>query len=243
MNDRKGLPASDQELAAMADGTLAAERRREIENQLASSEQIRNSIQRQRAAIELTREAEVPASDFLHAQVAELASDAAPQRKRRGLAIGGFAAAAAAFLVVLALVTIPGSEDPSVNQVVATAAQGATSGAPAADPANPRKLQVSVGSVQFPSWKHWHGWDPTGARTDTVDGRRVETVYYENENGASMKYSVVDGAPIDGLGASSSAYQLTGTGETRRVVWRNGGHTCIIEAQGVPADQLERWAA
>ena len=131
----------------MADGTLGAERRREIENQLASSEPISDSIHRQRAAIELTRELDVPASDLLHHQVAEMTSRAAkPKRARRGLVFGGFAAAAAAAAIVLALVILPGSEAPSVNQVVATAAQGPTSGAPAADPANPGKLAVSVGS-------------------------------------------------------------------------------------------------
>jgi hypothetical protein len=242
MTEQTGKPATNEELAALADGTLGAARRREIENQLASSEQIRESIHRQRAAIELTREIEVPASDALHIQVAEMAASARP-RKRSPMLLGGFAAAAAAVVVALALLILPGSDAPNVNQVVATAAQGPTTGAPASDPANPKKLNVSVGSVQFPSWKNWHGWDPTGARTDSVGGRRVETVFYKNANGATMKYSVVDGAPIDKLDSSSAAYELTGSGDTRRVVWRNGGHTCIIEAQGVPADQLEHFAA
>jgi anti-sigma factor RsiW len=239
VTERTGKPASDQELAALADGTLGAERRREIENQLASSEQIRDSIQRQRAAIELTRELEVPASDALHARVAELTADAAP-RKRSGWAIGGFATATAAILVAVVLVLMPGASSPNVDQVVATAAQGPTSGAPAKDPANPAKLGVSVGSVRFPSWEGYAGWSASGARTDTINGRRVETVFYANADGATMRYSVVDGAPIDSLDPAAAKYELTGSGDTRRIVWRAGGHTCIIKASGVAPDELER---
>jgi hypothetical protein len=58
-----------------------------------------------------------------------------------------------------------------------------------------------------------------------------------------MKYSVVDGAPIDTIDPSSSKYVITGSGDTRRIVWRAGGHTCIIEARGVDPDQLERMIA
>jgi hypothetical protein len=243
MNERKGLPATDHELAAMADGTLSAERRREIENQLSSSAQIRESIHRQRASIELTREAEVPASDYLHARVSEMVSGAQPKRKRRGALLGGFAAAAAAAVIVLAVVALPGSDDPSVNQVVASAAQGPNAGAPAQDPANPGKLAASVGNVRFPSWEDEHGLIATGTRTANVAGRKVKTVFYAGEDGETLKYSVVDGPPIDSGTAASGYYDITGTGDTRRIVWRAGGHTCIIEAQGVPADQLELLAS
>jgi anti-sigma factor RsiW len=242
MTERTGKPASDMELAALADGTLGPERRREIENQLSSSEQIRDSIQRQRAAIELMRETEVPASDVLHARVAEMAAAAAPARRRAGWMFGGFATAAAAAMVAIVLVFAPGSDSPKVDEVVAAAAQGPSSGAPAVDQRNPAKLNVSVGSVQFPTWKKT-GWKVSGARTDQIGGRRVETVFYEKPGGATMKYSVVDGAPIDQLGPAATTYEVTGSGDTRRIVWRSGGHTCIIEARGVEPDKLERMIA
>ena len=76
-----------------------------------------------------------------------------------------------------------------------------------------------------------------------MNGRRVETVFYSNDAGATMKYSVVDGPPIDSIGAASGTYDITGSGDSRRIVWRDGGHTCIIEANGVAADQLERYIA
>lgn len=242
MTERTGKPASDQELAALADGTLRPERRREIENQLGTSEQIRESIQRQRAAIELTREIEVPASDALHARVAEMAAGASP-KNRAGWAVGGLVTAAAAMLVVIALVILPSSGSPGVNQVLAVAAQGPTAGAPAKDPDDPSRLNVSVGSVRFPSWEGDSGWSATGARTDEIDGRRVETVFYENADGATINYSVVDGAPIDSLEPPGTQYLITGSGDTRRIIWRAGGRTCIIEARGVDPDQLEKLIA
>ncbi|MGH2959089.1 MAG: hypothetical protein ACRDKE_05750 [Solirubrobacterales bacterium] len=240
MTERTGKPASEHELAALADGTLGAERRREIENQLASSEQIRNSIDRQRAAIELTRELEVPATDALHARVAEMSSAAAPRRRHR-FAVGGFAAATAAILVALAIVLAPWQGDPTVSEVMAVAAGGPVSGAPAKDAGRPGMLAVSVGTVQFPTWEP--GWKATGTRTDTVGGREVKTVFYSNAEGATIKYAVVDGAPIDTIDPSVASYELTRSGDSRRILWRAGGHTCIIEARGVAPDALERLIA
>jgi hypothetical protein len=171
-----------------------------------------------------------------------MANDAAP-RKRSRLAIGGFATAAAATLVAIVLVLTPGSNSPNVDQVLAVAGQGATSGAPATDPSDPKMLDVSVGSVQFPTWKNDGGWWATGARSDSVAGRNVKTVFYKNGDGGTIKYSVVDGAPIDSLNTATAHYEMTGSGDTRRIVWRAGGHTCIIEASGVDPDQLEHLIA
>jgi hypothetical protein len=166
---------------------------------------------------------------------------AAPRTQRRSRwAIGGFATAAAAILVALAIVFAPGQGSPSVDQVMATAAHGPTSGPPAKDPTDADMLKVSVGSVQFPTWESDGGWWATGARSDSIAGRNVETVFYKNDEGATIKYSVVDGKPIDSMDAATTHYEMTGSGDTRRIVWRAGGHTCIIEASGVDPDQLER---
>lgn len=239
MNGHSGIPPTDQELAALADGTLDPGRRREIENQLASSEQIRDSIGRQRAAIDLARELDVQAPDALHTRVSEMAASAAPRRSR-ALAFGGVAAAAAAAILLALVLVVPGGGAPTVNQVAAAAASGPTTAAPAQDQANPGSLALAVGSVRFPYWEDSEGWRATGRRSSDVSGRAVETVFYANASGARLKYSVVDGPPIDNLGG---AYLITRSRDTRRIVWRNGGHTCIIEATGVTAGELERLAA
>jgi hypothetical protein len=241
MTEHKGLPPTDQELAAMAEGALSAERRREIENQIASSDQIRDLIGRQRAAIELTREFDTAAPDALHMRVAEMAAERAPSRRRPRFALVGSLAAVAAMAVVALLLVVNQSsvEQPTVDQVVAAANAGPLMPAPAEDPSSPGNLALGVGDVRFPYWEDDRAWTATGARSENVGGRPVNTVFYKNDAGATIKYSIVSGAPIDSLSGADD-YDITGSGDTRRIVWRNGGHTCIIEARGVGSDQLER---
>lgn len=240
MNGITGKPPSDREIAALADGTLGAERRREIENQIAGSEQIRESIGEQRAAVDLARELDVPAPDRLRAQVAEMAAERAPRRRRSSVAIGGAVGAAAAVFIALVLVLGGGGASaPTVDQVVTASNAGPLMAAPGEDPATPGKLALGVGGVRFPYWEEDHGWKATGARSETVEGRKANTVFYENDSGGSLTYTIVDGSPIDTL-ADPGDYDLTGSGDTRRIVWRNGGHTCIIEASGASASDLEQ---
>ncbi|MFT4049483.1 MAG: hypothetical protein QM648_06545 [Solirubrobacterales bacterium] len=198
---------------------------------------------RERAAVRLTAELDVPAPDALKNRVAEMA-EARSARRTRGRWIASGIAVTCAALVALALVLTGGgvAGAPTVNDVVAAATGPATMPAPPEDPASPGKLALGVGGVQFPYWGDDHGWTATGARSESVGGRPINTVFYENGDGATIRYSIVSGPPIDQL-ASADDYEITGSGDQKRIVWRNGGHTCIIEARGVSPDQLEKMAA
>ena len=185
--------------------------------------------------------AEVPASDALKSRVETLVSDA--RRRRRWVpAVAGAATALAVAAFVLALV-LPSSPSgaPTVDQVAAAASAGSLMPAPAQDPAKPGFLALGVGGVSFPYWEDEHGWKATGARSEVVAGRPVNTVFYTNDAGATIKFSIVSGKPI--VAQSPGQYDLTKNGDTRRIVWQNGGHTCIIEAKGVDPDRLEAMIA
>ena len=52
---------------------------------------------------------------------------------------------------------------------------------------------MAVGGVTFPSWERAFGWRATGARTDTVGGREVTTVFYANSRGQRIGYAIAAG--------------------------------------------------
>lgn len=197
---------------------------------------------RERAAMRLTDELDVRAPDALHAHVSELVGSRSKRSSRRRALAGGVAFACVAAAALAIVFAGGGASGPSVDDVVAAATGGPTMAAPANDPAAPGKLALGVGGVQFPSWDDARGWRATGARSESVGGRPVDTVFYADGAGGSIKYSIVSGAPIDQL-AHPSDYELTGSGGAKRLVWRNGGRTCIIESRGVGADELERLIA
>ncbi len=91
------------------------------------------------------------------------------------ISAGASAVAAAVVVLVIAL----GGGGPSIAAAAALATRGASSPAPAADPAAPaRLLSAHVGNVWFPNWEWQGGWRSSGARTDRLGDRSVTTVYY-----------------------------------------------------------------
>ena len=69
--------------------------------------------------------------------------------------------------------------------------------APVPDPDNPRaRLYQSVGDIYlFPNWTARFGWNASGARTDTLNGRTAVTVYYERD-GMTIAYTIVHSPPL-----------------------------------------------
>jgi hypothetical protein len=173
--------------------------------------------------------ADVRAPDRLHNAVAEMTP--APRPSRR-LHIAGAAVAAACVMALALVLVAPFDDSPTVDQAATAATAGPTAGAPTARADG--TLNAAVGSVAFPDWKKIH---PTGMRTTEVDGRSMTTVYYAAPGGGEIRYTIVDGAPIDNVQGGS--YDVTGSGDARRIVWRRDGHTCIVEAEGVPSAKLE----
>lgn len=115
---------------------------------------------------------------------------------------------------------------------------------PAPDPRTPAaKLAVAGTDVYFPNWTKTLGWRPAGARTDTLRGRRVYTVYYDHA-GRRVTYSIVGGAELDqpaGRAATVNGYHLRIMSDGSRAVisWDRDGHTCVLSATGVSVAELQ----
>ncbi len=166
---------------------------------------------------------------------------------RRRLAYSGVLAGAVAAVVAALLLVLPASA-PSLAQATAVAARGPVAAAPGPDPGAPRaQLGRDVEDVYFPNWSST-GWRAVGQRTDTLDGRRMATVYYRWDR-AQIAYTIVSLPALSQPAAPVSYVRglalRTLTVDGRLVVtWRRAGHTCILSTgQGVPPAVLRSLAA
>jgi anti-sigma factor RsiW len=235
------------DLARLADGTLPAERRAEVEARVAASPRLARIVERQAVALTALRgTADTGAPARLRAEVERRrrgkARSARARRRRFDLRVPLAAAAAAA--IALALV-LPGAltGGPSVADAAALAAKPPTMGAPAAVPGTPQLLRAKVDNVPFPNYAAKFGWKPSGAREDDPSGRDAETVYY-TKDGRTMAYTIVSG---DALKPPSDARSIpradveyrTFRDDGRAVVtWERGGHTCVLSSKSVPPAEL-----
>lgn len=236
------------ELAALADGSLASERRPDVEAAVAASPELAALLAEQERALTLVRGAgaTVAAPASLRTRIAAERPAVRAPRRRLQLGVGLATAAAAALALFLVL---PGSAGgPSVASAAELSTRPATAAAPTPQPAQPKLLARSVGGVAFPNWQEKFGWQANGVRTDTLGGRRTATVFYRKE-GRRLGYTIVDGAPlrvpsdatlVKRAGTELHAFTLHG----RPVVtWLRGGRTCVLAGAGVPRGVLLKLAA
>src|SRR5438093_2667688 len=127
-------PEEMAELAALADGTLSAERRAEVEARVAASPELQELLERQRRAVlaaqSLATE-DVPASLQARVEAQRRALGARRGRSRRlvpRLALAGAAAVAAAVVAAVVLTGGPGA--PTVADAARLATQTPTAPAP-----------------------------------------------------------------------------------------------------------------
>jgi hypothetical protein len=224
------------ELSALADGTLPANRRAEVQARIAASPELSALYERERRVVAALHQAR--------------ASDRAPAALRARIEASRpkpAALAAVALALVLALPSgAPGG--PSVSDAAALAARGPMQLAPAPDPANPRgRLYQNVGEVYFPNWSTSFGWRAVGARTDQLQGHQAVTVYYE-WHGVRIAYTIVSAPAL----AQPAAHRTVLNGTELRtltlngrlvVTWREDGDTCVLSGSGISAAELQKLAA
>ena len=235
------------DLARLADGTLPADRRAEIEARVAASPQLSSIVERQGVALDALRgTADIGAPARLRAEVERRRGAGRARRGgRRRIVIGQSIAAAAAVVLVLILVLPSGfSGGPSVADAAALAHKPPTQPAPGAVPGTPALLRAEVDDVPFPNYAAKFGWKPVGAREDDPSGRDATTVRY-GKSGRTIAYTIVSG---DALDPPSDARSTTRAGVEYRtfrdngrtvVTWERDGHTCVLSGTAVrPAELL-----
>ena len=235
------------DLARLADGTLPADRRAEVEARVAASPQLSSIVARQGMALEALRgTAEIGAPARLRAHVERRrGASRAGRGARRRVVIGRSVAAAAVVVLALILVLPSGfSGAPSVADAAALAEKPPTEPAPSAEPGTPALLREEVDDVPFPNYAAKFGWKPAGAREDDPSGRDATTVHYQ-KGARTIQYTIVSG---DALDPPSDARSTTRAGVEYRsfrhdgrtvVTWERDGHTCVLSAKAVrPAELL-----
>jgi anti-sigma factor RsiW len=233
------------DLARLADGTLPADRRAEVEARVAASPQLSSIVERQGVALEALRgTAETGAPARLRAQVNRRRAGRGAAGRRGRVVIGGAIAAAAAVLLALILV-LPGafSGGPSVADAAALAEKPPTQAAPGGVPDVPQLLRAEVDGVPFPNYAAKFGWKPVGARQDDPSGRGATTVYYEKD-GRTIAYTIVSGDSLDRPSDARSTMRggvefRTFRDDGRTVVtWERNGRTCVLSSKSVPPAEL-----
>ncbi len=216
--------------------------------------------------LDAIRALDTPAPAALRERVEAMAAEAGAARTgatRRRLPrpriafAGGLLAAVAAVAVALVLVLGGGSDEgsgqpASVRQVAAVALREPTAPAPASRPGG--TLDAEVPPVAFPDWQqHPPGpagaaWRASGARSDTVGGRAVETVFYAAPGGEQVGYAIAGGdeLPVAGGrfvsrgGTDMWVYDVDGA---PAVMWYRDGRTCVVTGRDVDVDTLLTLAA
>jgi hypothetical protein len=228
--DFTSLPPEDEaDLVALADDQLSPARRAEVEARVGREPELAAALERQREALALISQLCTPAPFELRLRVEELkaARVRRRRRRRRWVPIGALGLAATA-ATVFAFVFATGG--PAVGDALAVALRPATAPAVTGD---------HVGSAWFP--ESGGGWHATGARSDTVEGRKVRTVFYERD-GRTIAYTIVDGPPLEEH-YDGTVQEVPAPGGRTAVTWVNGGHTCLISGSGVDVDVLRHLAA
>jgi hypothetical protein len=242
-----GHPPTDRELAdlaALADGSLAPERRGDVEALVAASPRLQELLAEQLAAVEVLRARAERAPPGLRAWVNARRREGGARARfpRLGLAAGLAAAAATAALALVVVLSGGGASGPSVAQAANLASKSPTAPAPRPYTQQPVLLRLEVGHVPYPNWDRDFGWKAVGRRTDRLKGRRMTTVFYERR-GRRLAYTIVAGSALSKPDGERSVRRgvelrsLTAGGRTV-VTWRRKGHTCVLSG----ADRSEMLA-
>jgi hypothetical protein len=234
------LKAPEGELTRLADGSLPADRQADLHAQIQRSPELTAALAEQERAVTLLRGLDEPAPASLRARVDELSGASAPRRSprwRRAFVLPGATAIAAAAAAVVILVS-GGSAAPTVPAAARFALASATLPSPAVKPSDSEELMLQGAGIPFPAYGAKQGWTTDGARVDTVDGRKITTVFYRGRDGSRVGYAITDGSPLSGAhGATVSRYgarfTLQGAAGARLITWVRNGHTCVIAGRNV----------
>jgi len=220
------------ELCALADGSLAADRRAAVEARVAASPELQRLLERQQRAVHATRAlaAEpVPASlrDAVEATRTPKARRPAPRFVPRLALAGGLALV---LVAVLAVFLNGGPGAPTVAEAARLAERPPSGAAPSA--ASQTQLNVAIDGAVFPNLQAL-GWRAVGTRRDEIGGRDALVVYYAKGSNR-IGYAIVGGSALtrpDGAAPTTRGgvlYQALQIGGKPVVTWRRAGHTCVL---------------
>jgi hypothetical protein len=239
-------PQEEQDLVALVDGRLDAERRAALEARAQEDPALAAAIARQRAAVAMIAGAaeDVSAPLALRAAVERMTQKPARRGLRERFGIRAWLAPViAAAAAAVAIIAVSGN-GPAIGDVVAAAVRPPVA---AISPVGGQQklLREQVDGVRFPDFSEKFARRATGQRTDSIGGRPTRTVFY----GDDLAYTIVGGEALtEPDGARTTTREGTRiqsfTRDGRTVVtWRRQGHTCVLSSRTVPREQLLELAA
>lgn len=221
------------ELSALADGSLVAERRTEVEARISASPELAELLDRQRCAVSAIRSA---ADEPVPASLRERVEALRPSRSRRWLvprlALGAAGLVAVAAVAVL-LALSGGAAQPTVADAARLATKAPTGPAPRRLDGDAATLAAGIAGVTFPDLRRAYGWAPAGVRSGRLDGHDVLVVLY-SKGARRLSYAVVAGDPLGGVsgyprsryrGIEFRSFSVDGR---PAVTWTRNGHTCVL---------------
>ncbi len=239
-----------RDVSTLADGSIDPEHRDAVEARIAASPELSALYARERHVVELLHSARArdraPAS--LRARIEAERPKRTVAARRRFSYGGGLVGALAVAALAIALLLPGGSPGaPSLSEAASLATRGPAMAAPAADPDQPGKLETLIDGIYFPDWSPKFHWRASGQRTDTINGRRAVTVYYDWK-GHRLAYTIVGSPALNTPTARVTTlrgvelHTLT-MGGRLVVTWKRGNNTCVLSATGIPAAKLQKLAA
>jgi anti-sigma factor RsiW len=248
MKLRRSHIPSDADLAALADGSLRANRRIQVERAVSESPRLKSAVAAQRralAAIDAVSDEPAPA-----ALRARLALAHPPRRAPARLVPAGLMGAVmtAALAAALVLVLTGGAGSPTVVEAsVLATLPPQTSVGPPSSPGHTLPGVTEAG-LNYPYLEDQFGYRTIGVRRDTFAGRTVTTVLYSR--GASRAaYAIVSGPPLR-LGQRGWSTTRDGvrfwtlrSSHGPIVTWVRKGHSCILVGNGTAVPVMLRLAS
>jgi hypothetical protein len=244
-SDEKKREQEAADLAALADGSLPPQRRREVEARVAASPRLQLQLLEQRAALEAIRARDERAPRRLHETIERLPPAGGRRRyrvrarsRRRYRVAVPLGVAAAALVVAALLVALPASEPaaPTLTQVAALATRPPTS-------ASSADGRAEAWGLEYPDLSREYRWRPAGSRTDRLRARSARTVFYRKD-GNRIAYTIVSTGSVRVPHGTRSWrrkgkpwYAFEDDGRTV-VAWEREGHMCVVSASGLGSRAL-----
>jgi hypothetical protein len=255
MNESMIEKPPDAELTRLADGSLSDEQADDVRVRVRGSPELQARMREQQRAVLLIQATQgIVAPSSLHVAVREQIASRPKRAPRisarpawRPRVFAPLAAGALAAVVLIVVFLSHGSQLLTVTRTARLALARPTRSAPAVDPSDSDLLSLRVGPIAFPAYERRVQWRATGARSDRIDGRRAQTVFYEVA-GQQVGYTIVAGRTLHVPQGhphtiGSVRYVTAGSGSAGLVTWRRDGHTCVIAGRGVSERTLLRLAA
>jgi hypothetical protein len=170
----------------------------------------------------------------------------APQPARRPrLWAPAMAAVAAGVALAVFVVALTTTGDEGMRAFASISARPATQPTP---PSDGKLLDREFEGVTYPDWSREFGWMAEGGRTDEIEGRPAETVFYMH-HGHRIAYTVIAGEPLaPPEGATTRVVKGVKLVQFRDgprdvVSFERNGRTCVLEGEVITPDTLVKLAA